>query len=105
MEELSKGRVKITLYPAEALGKAPDHYNMLTAGTADIAWVDTSFSPGIFPLSEGILLPFLFRSAEASAASYYEVTAKYLMNTEYKNVSIDRIFGDVLQFAEILIQA
>ena len=39
VEERTKGRVKISLYPAEAMGKAKDHYDMALTGITDISCV------------------------------------------------------------------
>jgi len=39
VEEKSKGRLKITIFPGEALGKSRDHFDMVTTGVTDIAFV------------------------------------------------------------------
>lgn len=59
VEERTNGKVKITVYPGQTLGKATDEYEMVTSGIADIAWGFTGFFPGRFPLSEVVGLPML----------------------------------------------
>ncbi len=88
IERLTGARVKITFYQMEALGKAKDHYQLCLQGLADIVMIDPEWTPGLFPLSQGISLPFLFFSAEAASAAYYEVYEKHLLNTEFKHVKL-----------------
>ena len=83
VEELTKGRVKITTYPGGALGGPADQYDLVLKGTADIGLVSTGFYPGVFPMSGIIELPMQFRSAEAASATYWELTEKYLEDTDY----------------------
>jgi TRAP-type transport system periplasmic protein len=60
-EEVGKrtgGRVKVTLYPAGALGKAVDHYDMAAKGVADVSSTVVAFTPGRYPLSTVLELAF-----------------------------------------------
>jgi len=97
VEKSTNGRVKITLYPAGALGSAMDHYDMVLAGTADIVFVEPGFHPDRFPLSQGIALPFAFGTSEglseATAVTYWELAEKYLMDREFKDVKLLHVGG------------
>ena len=88
IEKETKGRVKVSLYGGEAMAKAPDHYDLVLNGTADIAWIDPNFTPGVFPLSEVFSLPFLFPSAEIASAAMWRMTEKYLADTDFKRVKV-----------------
>lgn len=68
IEEKSNGKVKITFYPAEALGHVPDHYPMVLKGLADIVWIDPNHTPGVFPLADIVTVPFLFPDSETCSA-------------------------------------
>jgi TRAP-type C4-dicarboxylate transport system substrate-binding protein len=69
IEKASNGSIKITILPAEQLGKAFDHYNMARDGIADIAHVNPGYEPGRFPIVGAVELPFVFaNSKEGSAA-------------------------------------
>lgn len=57
VEEKTGGRVEITVYTGETLGKARDAYDMRTSGLADLAWRFVGLFPGRFPLAEVIGLP------------------------------------------------
>jgi TRAP-type C4-dicarboxylate transport system substrate-binding protein len=86
IEERTNGRVKITLFPSEALGSIMEHYQMALSGMADISHIDLGVTPGVFPLSEGISLPMIFDSSESAACTYMELVDKQLAATEYKDV-------------------
>ncbi len=80
IEERTNGKVKITIYPAETLGKAKDAYEMVTNGIADIAWGFVGFFPGRFPMTEVIDLPMLgIPSAEVGSKVLWDLYA----NTPY----------------------
>ena len=59
IEEKTKGKIKIEMYPAATLGKPGDQYEMVKSGIADIAWGFTGFSPGRFPMTDVMTLPML----------------------------------------------
>ena len=49
IEKASGGTIKSTLFPAEQLGKAFDHYDMARDGIADFAYVNPGYQPGPLP--------------------------------------------------------
>jgi hypothetical protein len=49
VEAASKGSIKVTLFPAQQLGKAADHYDMARDGIADLTWVNPGYQAGRFP--------------------------------------------------------
>lgn len=59
MEEATKGRVKITLYPAESLFKGMEAWEAITGGTTDVGWTIMGYFAGRFPLSSVMSLPFM----------------------------------------------
>jgi len=67
IEERTKGRVKITIYPSEALGKAKDHYDMASQGLCDIAVFLPVYTPGRFPLTTVMDLPLQIPSARVAS--------------------------------------
>ena len=69
INKASNGTIKITIYPAQQLGKAFDHYNMARDGIVDISHVNPGYEPGRFPIVAAVELPFIFsNSKEGSAA-------------------------------------
>ncbi len=86
VEEKSKGRVKITIFPGEALGKARDHYDMVAHGVTDIAFVIPQYTPGRFPLSMVMELPFMVPSSKAGSRVVWELSTKGYFKKEYAGV-------------------
>lgn len=69
VEEASGGSITVTLYPAQQLGQAADHYDMARDGITDIAFINPGYQPGRFPIIAAGELPFLVNNAiEGSAA-------------------------------------
>jgi TRAP-type C4-dicarboxylate transport system substrate-binding protein len=55
LEELKKrsnGRITYTLYAGGALGKAPEHYDIVKNGLSDMGYFTATFTPGRFPLTD-----------------------------------------------------
>jgi TRAP-type C4-dicarboxylate transport system substrate-binding protein len=59
VEEATKGKVKITTFPAEALFKSKDAFDATIGGIADIAWSQLGNYPGQFKTTTVLELPFL----------------------------------------------
>ena len=62
VEEVKKrtnGRVEITVFPGASLCKPPQQYDCAKSGIADLAWGVTGWTPGRFPLTSVIELPFM----------------------------------------------
>ena len=85
--ERTKGRVKITIYPGEALGKAKDHYDMATHGITDIALFIQGYTAGRFPLTSVIELPIQIPSAKVGSRVIWGLYDKYLKQ-EYSGVKL-----------------
>lgn len=69
VEAASGGSIKVTIFPAQQLGKAADHYDMARDGIAQMAYVNPGYQAGRFPLIAAGELPFLLdKPGPASAA-------------------------------------
>ena len=62
VETASKGSIKVTIYPAQQLGKAPNHYDMARDGIADVTWANPGYQADRFPIFGVGELPFQFSS-------------------------------------------
>jgi TRAP-type C4-dicarboxylate transport system substrate-binding protein len=76
VEAESGGRIKVEIYPSMQLGgRAPQLYDQVRDGIADIVWALPGYTPGRFPTIEVFELPFLPASAEATSQAvqaFYE---------------------------------
>lgn len=78
VEDATKGRVKIKILPFTALGGVTEGYDLVTSGTADVAWTFTGFFPGQFGLSDIMTLPFVTcPSSELSGGVLWDLTEQF----------------------------
>jgi len=69
VEAASGGSIKVTIFPAQQLGKAPDHYDLARDGIAQMAWISPGYQAGRFPIFAAGELPFMVdKPGPASAA-------------------------------------
>lgn len=87
VETASKGSIKISFYPAQQLGKAPDHYDMARDGIADMTWVSPGYQAGRFPIFAAIELPFMAGTPGAGSAALDVWYRKYA-EREMKDVKV-----------------
>ncbi len=77
VEKATDGRVKITIYPAGALGKPTGQYDAAVTGIADITFGLHGYTPGKFPLVSVMELPFIVDSAEAGSSVLWELYEEF----------------------------
>ncbi|MDQ7742951.1 TRAP transporter substrate-binding protein [Hydrogenophaga pseudoflava] len=89
IEDESKGRIKIQLYPSMQLGGTPPQlYDQARDGVVDIVWTLPGYTPGRFPKSEVFELPFIAGlSAENTSRALWDYVQKNAMD-EYKDVHV-----------------
>lgn len=87
LEQRTNGRAKITIYPAESLGKIRDQYDLVLQGVTDIAWFVPAYTAGRFPLTSVVELPMHVPSAKVGSRVVWELYDRYL-KTEYPGVKI-----------------
>jgi TRAP-type C4-dicarboxylate transport system substrate-binding protein len=87
IKDLTGGRVTITLFPGQALGKAADQYEMAAKGICDIALTIPAYTPGRFQLGSVFMLPFMVTTAEATSVAYWKTYEKYFTD-EFKDVKV-----------------
>ncbi len=64
LKEKSDGRLNITIFPANEMGPVQNYADYARTGVADITWFLHGATPGRFPLTEIIQLPYMVGSAE-----------------------------------------
>ena len=87
LEAASGGTIKVTLYPAQQLGKAQDHYDMARDGIADVAWINPGYQPGRFPVIAAGEMPFFISNAKGGSAALDKWYRKYA-EKEMKDVKV-----------------
>ncbi len=93
IEEMSGGRVKVTIFSGGALGKAADHYNLAEEGIADITYALQDYTPGRFPLTTVFELPFMIPSAEKTSVAMWKTFEEFPeFQEEYSKVKVLALF-------------
>lgn len=88
IEEQSKGRIKVELYPSMQLGGTPPQlFDQVKDGVVDVIWTLPGYTPGRFPRTEAFELPFIAGNAEQSSQAAWEYYEKHLKD-EFKDVKI-----------------
>lgn len=88
VEEATKGRVKIEVYPSQTLVKGPDIFKAVKSGVVDIGWCFHGYWPDMTPLADVITLPSLpFTTGEKGSEVLWRLYEKF--------PSIQKEFSDV----------
>ena len=89
VEKRTDGRVKITFYMSQTLVKARDSYDAVVNGIADISWASHSLTPGRFPLTSVMELPFMSPNTFVGAHALMDLYAKFPeIQDEHKDVHV-----------------
>jgi TRAP-type C4-dicarboxylate transport system substrate-binding protein len=72
IDAASKGTIKISIFPAQQLGKAPDHYDMVEKGIADVAYVSTGYQAGRMLVTSVAQMPFMMSNPEGGSKAFDE---------------------------------
>lgn len=88
VEADSDGRIQIQIFPAQQLGKAPDHYDMAKQGIVDLAWVNPGYTAGRFPIYALTEVPFMADDSVRGAKAIHEWYAEYGAQQEMGDVKV-----------------
>jgi TRAP-type C4-dicarboxylate transport system substrate-binding protein len=89
LEDKSKGRIRVTIHPGGALAGAPAHYENVVAGAFDIGWTLQGYTPGRFPLSSIVEMPFLWSSAQEATRVFWQLFEELpALQKEYRDVRV-----------------
>jgi TRAP-type C4-dicarboxylate transport system substrate-binding protein len=93
LEKASGGRLVVKRFPSAQMGPTPGHYDFARTGQADVAWFLHGGTPGRFPLTEIINLPFMAGSAEIGTKVLNDAAlrARYL-DAEHKGIKVLMLF-------------
>ncbi len=88
VEEQSGGRIDVTIFPAQTLGKAPQGYDNARTGVADVAWTVQGYTAGRFPLSHVVELPGLFERAAVGSCAFQKLYDSGALDEEYAETHV-----------------
>jgi TRAP-type C4-dicarboxylate transport system substrate-binding protein len=88
VEKESGGRLRIQIFPSMQLGGTPPQLvDQVKDGVVDIAWTVAGYTPGRFPRTEVMEVPFLHTSALTTTLALQDYFEKYLQD-EYKDYHV-----------------
>lgn len=89
LEKASNGRLVFKHFPGSQMGPTPAMYDLARSGQAEVAWFLHGGTPGRFPLTELLHLPYVVGSAEigTKVINDAELRSKYL-DPEHKGVKV-----------------
>lgn len=88
VEEESNGRIKVSVFPAQTLGKASAGYDNAKKGITDIAWTVQGYTAGRFPLSQLMELPGLFETGAVGSCAFQKLFNDGSLDDEYKDTKV-----------------
>lgn len=93
LEKQSGGRITVKRFPGSQMGPVQQHYDFARTGQADVAWFLHGATPGRFPLTELLQVPYLVGSAEigTKVLNDPELRTKYL-DAEHRGVKVLMLF-------------
>jgi TRAP-type transport system periplasmic protein len=93
LEKGSGGRLTVKRFPNAQMGPTPQHYDFARTGQADAVWFLHGGTPGRFPLTEIINLPFMVGSSEIGTKVLNDpgLRGKYL-DAEHKGLKMLMLF-------------
>jgi TRAP-type C4-dicarboxylate transport system substrate-binding protein len=89
VEEASQGKIKIDIFPAMQLGGTPPQlYDQVRDGVVDICWTLPGSTPGRFPTTEVMELPFIVAERGIVNARAAQEIANRHIKDEVKDVKL-----------------
>ncbi len=100
LEELKKrsdGRITYTLYAGGALGKGPEHFDIVANGLSDMGYFTATWTPGKFPLTD-VLSFAAWVDGKDVAVDIGNKVYKEALQKEFPNVKVLELNGCIQAF-------
>ncbi|MFV0474194.1 MAG: TRAP transporter substrate-binding protein [Pikeienuella sp.] len=89
VEENAGGRVKIEIYPAMSLGgRPPELISQVRDGVVDLVWTVNGYTPGLFPRTEVMELPLIYKNDPVGANLALNDLFESDLKPEYAGVEV-----------------
>jgi TRAP-type C4-dicarboxylate transport system substrate-binding protein len=100
MEEIKKrsgGKLGYTMYAGAALGKGPEHFDIVSKGLSDMGYFTATWTPGRFPLTDVLSLA-VWVDGKDKAADIGNAVYNRILRDEFKNVKVLELNGCIQSF-------
>ena len=89
VREATGDTVRVEFHPEQALATAAETYANVAAGGQDIGWAVQGYSPGRFPVTGVVEMPFVFGSALEATATLWALYEEFeALRGEYSDVKV-----------------
>lgn len=88
LTEKSGGRIQVEHFPSAQMGPPPRYYDMARQGVAEVTFFLHGATPGRFPLTEIINLPYMVGSAEIGTKVLNDPDMRALLDPEHRGVKV-----------------
>lgn len=88
VNEQSKGRIEVRVFPAQTLGKAVAGYDNAINRIAEVTWTVQGYTANRFPLSQIVELPGIFETAEQGSCAFQKLYQSGALGDEYKDTHV-----------------
>ncbi len=95
LEELKKrsgGRITYTLYAGGALGKGPEHFDIVKNGLSDMGYFTATWTPGRFPLSDVLSLAVAVEGKDVGT-DIGNATYQRILKEEFEGIKVIELNG------------
>jgi len=92
LKKRSNGRITYTLYAGGALGKGPDHYDIVKNGLSDMGYFTATWTPGRFPLTD-ILSMSVWINGKDIGTDIGNAMYNRILNREFPGVKMIELNG------------
>lgn len=97
IKKRSSGKISYTMYAGSALGKGPEHYDIVAKGLSDMGYFTATWTPGRFPLSDVLSLA-VWVDGKDLATDIGNAMYKRILYREFKDVKIIELNGCIQSF-------
>ena len=97
LEKRSNGRITTTLYAGGALGKGPEHFDIVRNGMSDMGYFTATWTPGRFPLTDVLSLAAWVDGKDV-AVDIGNKVYKGALEEEFKDVKVIELNGCIQAF-------
>ncbi|MFP3928230.1 MAG: hypothetical protein ACLFUP_04935, partial [Desulfobacteraceae bacterium] len=97
LKERSNGRIDYTMYAGGALGKGPEHYDIVAKGMSDMGYFTATWTPGRFPLSDVLSLAAWVDGKDVATDIGNEMYER-ILHEEFQGVKMIELNGCIQAF-------
>lgn len=97
LKKVSNGSLDYTMYAGAALGKGPEHFDIVAKGLSDMGYFTATWTPGRFPLTDVLSLA-VWVDGKDVAADIGNAVYERALKDEFKNVKVLELNGCIQSF-------